>query len=149
VPNLASLGFRYFGPDWWPLELPRHLLHFSPGTLRRLVTMHGLEIDEERTVARKSWMRRSFAIARRRSGGGKFRRLLMNLGRVRLLPSLLTHWTVWSNRADCLLLRARRLARVSSSRILPRSGLGLQRTHASLQGNTPAFLYQANHSMDR
>jgi SAM-dependent methyltransferase len=120
VPNLASLGFRYFGPDWWPLELPRHLLHFSPATLRRLVTMHGLEIDEERTVARKSWMRRSFAIARCRPGGGKFRRLLTNMGRVRLVPSLLTHWTVWSNRADCLLLRARRPERVSSRTLLQR-----------------------------
>jgi SAM-dependent methyltransferase len=107
VPNLASLGFRYFGPDWWPLELPRHLLHFSPPTLRRLLEAHGLQVCEEQTVARKSWMRRSFAIARSRPSGSP-RRFLGKLGQVRLLPSLLTTWTVWKNRADCLLIRARR-----------------------------------------
>jgi len=108
VPNLASLAFRYFGPDWWPLELPRHLLHFSPATLRRLVETNSLEVCEQRTVARKSWMRRSFAIARRRSRRWSPRRFLAKLGRVRLVPSLLTHWTVLANRADCIMMRARR-----------------------------------------
>jgi 2-polyprenyl-3-methyl-5-hydroxy-6-metoxy-1,4-benzoquinol methylase len=107
VPNLASFGFRYFGRDWWPLDLPRHLLHFSPVTLRRLLEAHGLVVCEERMVARPSWMRRSLALARRRRSGTP-RRLLAKLGRLRLIPSLLTQWTVWRNRADCILMSARR-----------------------------------------
>ena len=31
VPNFAAVAFRWFGVDWWPLDPPRHLLHFTPG----------------------------------------------------------------------------------------------------------------------
>src|SRR4051794_24235555 len=34
VPCIGSLGFRAFGADWPGLDLPRHLLHFDPATLR-------------------------------------------------------------------------------------------------------------------
>jgi 2-polyprenyl-3-methyl-5-hydroxy-6-metoxy-1,4-benzoquinol methylase len=108
VPNLASWGFRLFGPDWWPLELPRHLLHFTPGTLGRLVRVHGLEIVRQRMLARPGWMRRSMAISRRRGRGPLLRRLLAQAGRLRFIPSLLTRWSVHSQRADCLMLIARR-----------------------------------------
>jgi SAM-dependent methyltransferase len=106
VPNLDSWGFRYFGPNWWPLELPRHLLHFTPATLRHLVESHGLEVQQLRMPARCGWMRRSLAQARRRQG----RRLLERLGSVRLVSSVLTRWTVWTRQGDSLLLIARRPA---------------------------------------
>jgi SAM-dependent methyltransferase len=108
VPNLDSWGFRYFGQDWWPLELPRHLLHFTPATLRRLVEGHGLEIVEERMLPRGSWMRRSFAFYRRRRGGGLPRQLIGGLSRLRLIPSLLTKWSVAAGQSDCIMLSARR-----------------------------------------
>src|SRR5581483_6642832 len=57
VPNVDSWGFRFFGQDWWPLELPRHLLHFTPGTLRRLVESNGLRVQELTMVDRGGWMR--------------------------------------------------------------------------------------------
>lgn len=34
VPNIASWGFTIFKHRWQPLQLPTHLNHFSPGTLR-------------------------------------------------------------------------------------------------------------------
>jgi SAM-dependent methyltransferase len=108
VPNLDSWGFRFFGPDWWPLELPRHLLHFTPATLRRLVETHGLQVCEEGMLLRGGWMRRSLAICRRRPYRPAGRRLLAHLGRTRLVSSLLSHWTVWTGQADCIMVVARR-----------------------------------------
>jgi SAM-dependent methyltransferase len=108
VPNLDSWGFRYFGRDWFPLDLPRHLLHFTPITLRRLVEAHGLEVQELRMLGRTSWMRSSLALARRRRGASFGRRLLAACQRLRIVPSLLTRWSVWNRQADCILLIARK-----------------------------------------
>lgn len=41
VPNAGGLGARLFGRAWSGLELPRHLSHFSPETLRRAVERAG------------------------------------------------------------------------------------------------------------
>lgn len=43
VPNIYSAEARIFGSYWYPLELPRHLYHFSPNTLRRLARAVGLD----------------------------------------------------------------------------------------------------------
>jgi 2-polyprenyl-3-methyl-5-hydroxy-6-metoxy-1,4-benzoquinol methylase len=118
VPNLASWGFRYFGTNWWPLELPLHLLHFSPGSLRRLMKAHGLEVSEMRMVARASWMRNSFAAARSPKGTSSGR-LLTRLSGVRLIPSLMTRFTTWTGQADCILIHAKAPTE-SSARRRPR-----------------------------
>lgn len=118
VPNLDSWGFRFFGRDWWPLELPRHLLHFTPATLRRLVEAHGLQVRELGIVPRASWMRRSCALARRRNWDGSVRAVLARLGRWRAVCSLLTRLSVLADCGDCLFLDARRPA--SSRQDLPR-----------------------------
>ena len=36
VPNWASWQRRFFGGRWFPLDLPRHLQHFSPRALERV-----------------------------------------------------------------------------------------------------------------
>lgn len=43
VPNIDSLQARWFGADWFHLDLPRHLWHFSPRSLERLWLAAGLE----------------------------------------------------------------------------------------------------------
>lgn len=35
--NIASWEARYFGADWFNVEAPRHVWHFSPATLARLL----------------------------------------------------------------------------------------------------------------
>src|SRR5262249_23099022 len=50
VPNLDSWGFRHFGEDWWGLQIPHHLLHFNPTTLRRMLKAHGLEVRQLRIL---------------------------------------------------------------------------------------------------
>ncbi len=110
VQNIDSWGFRVFGPSWWPLELPRHLLHFKPATLRRLVESHGLEVCEQRMILRGGWMRRSLDLLARRPDKTAADRLLVRLLRPRLVTSLVTRWTTWTGQADCIYLTARRPA---------------------------------------
>jgi 2-polyprenyl-3-methyl-5-hydroxy-6-metoxy-1,4-benzoquinol methylase len=42
MPNIDSAGARIFGTYWYALELPRHLYHFSPASLRNLAKSVGL-----------------------------------------------------------------------------------------------------------
>jgi 2-polyprenyl-3-methyl-5-hydroxy-6-metoxy-1,4-benzoquinol methylase len=43
MPNIDSAGARIFRSYWYALELPRHLYHFSPESLRKVATSVGLE----------------------------------------------------------------------------------------------------------
>ena len=44
VPTIESLDARGYGPNWIALDAPRHLYHFSPDTLQKLLEKHGLSI---------------------------------------------------------------------------------------------------------
>lgn len=43
VPNIDSAEARIFGRYWQGLELPRHLFHYSPDSLRRVAEIAGLD----------------------------------------------------------------------------------------------------------
>jgi 2-polyprenyl-3-methyl-5-hydroxy-6-metoxy-1,4-benzoquinol methylase len=102
VPNLASWGFRAFGPDWWGLQLPHHLLHFTPQTLARLLESHGLRVERLRLLRKPGWMRRSLSAAARRPHLPPLRRWLLRAAKQRLVSGLLTRWTVRTGQGDCL-----------------------------------------------
>jgi 2-polyprenyl-3-methyl-5-hydroxy-6-metoxy-1,4-benzoquinol methylase len=46
VPNSDSWDARYYGKFWAAYDLPRHLYHFSRGTMQLLVQNHALKIDK-------------------------------------------------------------------------------------------------------
>lgn len=125
VPNLDSWGFRQFGEDWHPLCLPHHLLHFTPTTLKRLIQAQGMEVRELRIVGRSSWMRRSIRNREQRLGTNFWRRL-QRTGR--LIPSLMTSYSIQRGQGDCLFMIAERprfktdIARKMVSQM--RSGIG-------------------------
>jgi 2-polyprenyl-3-methyl-5-hydroxy-6-metoxy-1,4-benzoquinol methylase len=48
VPNLASWQFRISQQRWFHLDVPRHLTHFTPDSLREALTRAGLRIDSIR-----------------------------------------------------------------------------------------------------
>lgn len=50
VPNIASLQARLLGKWWFGLDTPRHLYHFSPGTLRRVLSRAGFSQVSARAV---------------------------------------------------------------------------------------------------
>ena len=51
VPNLESWQAQRYGRDWFHLDVPRHLYHFTPPTLRDLLDKAGLRIDATSTIA--------------------------------------------------------------------------------------------------
>ena len=51
VPNLQSWQAVRYGRHWLHLDVPRHLFHFTPTTLRDLLDKAGLKIVDTATVA--------------------------------------------------------------------------------------------------
>lgn len=76
VPNAASAPAAWFGPAWNGLELPRHLVHFSPATLREMLGRAGFEPGPVRMVRHASWLRISARIAREQGLARPWHRLL-------------------------------------------------------------------------
>lgn len=53
VPNCASWEFRFFGADWFALQVPTHLFHFTPSSLTRVLKAAGfsdIRIYHQRNV---------------------------------------------------------------------------------------------------
>jgi 2-polyprenyl-3-methyl-5-hydroxy-6-metoxy-1,4-benzoquinol methylase len=44
VPNADGLQARVFGSDWFHLDVPRHLFHFGPDSLSRIIEGAGLQV---------------------------------------------------------------------------------------------------------
>jgi SAM-dependent methyltransferase len=51
VPNAASIQAGLFGTRWYGLDVPRHLLHFDPATLSRLLATAGFDVERLRHVS--------------------------------------------------------------------------------------------------
>jgi len=67
VPNVGGWGGAWFGRHWSGLDFPRHLIHFTPGTMRTLVERCGGRIEDEWHWSKPRWIIRSvrFALAAR------------------------------------------------------------------------------------
>jgi len=53
VPDVSGLDRRIFGPHWYGWQLPTHLHHFTPASLRRLLAAGGWRVERlwhQRTV---------------------------------------------------------------------------------------------------
>ncbi|MBI4245268.1 MAG: class I SAM-dependent methyltransferase [Planctomycetes bacterium] len=46
VPDARSCEFRVFGKRWYSLEVPRHLYHYTPNTLRKILLKSGWKIEK-------------------------------------------------------------------------------------------------------
>jgi SAM-dependent methyltransferase len=51
VPNFGSLQSQRTGHDWFHLDLPRHLYHFTPETLQRLLACNEFHCESVRHMA--------------------------------------------------------------------------------------------------
>ena len=51
VPNFGSLQSQRTGNDWFHLDLPRHLYHFTPETLQRLLASNEFHYESVRHMA--------------------------------------------------------------------------------------------------
>lgn len=44
VPNYTSLDAKHYGAYWAAYDVPRHLYHFAPVSMRQLMERHGLQV---------------------------------------------------------------------------------------------------------
>ena len=103
VPNLASWGYRAFGRAWFPLDPPRHLLHFTPDTLRRAVVDSGFEVETVATLGHTKWT--GLSVDRAMKAAPTW---WVKACRVRLVRSAVTRLTQWAGRGDDLAILARK-----------------------------------------
>jgi 2-polyprenyl-3-methyl-5-hydroxy-6-metoxy-1,4-benzoquinol methylase len=65
VPNFAGWDVEYFGDAAIALDLPIHLTHFTPDTLRAMLEREGFGAASVRTPARSNWIRKAAKRAER------------------------------------------------------------------------------------
>lgn len=46
VPNIKSLTFALFKKYWFPLDLPRHVIHYTPSGMKKIAGKHGLKVTK-------------------------------------------------------------------------------------------------------
>jgi SAM-dependent methyltransferase len=51
VPNVDSLDAQHYRQDWAAYDVPRHLYHFAPATMRELLARHALIISQKLPMA--------------------------------------------------------------------------------------------------
>jgi SAM-dependent methyltransferase len=59
VPNAAGFASGWFGAGWYGLDVPRHLTHFTPQTLRRMLGRAGFGKIDMYQERHNSWIRHS------------------------------------------------------------------------------------------
>jgi SAM-dependent methyltransferase len=102
VPNIDSLAYRWFGPDWYGLDLPRHLTHFTPMTLSLMLERTGFRVGSMRMVRHPKWLRSSAQQASRRRRSPYWHRWLTTKPAARLG----TWYSYLTRQADCILAAA-------------------------------------------
>jgi SAM-dependent methyltransferase len=105
VPNIDSLPFRWFGADWPGLNLPRHLTHFTPRSLRLILHQAGFRLLALRPLRHSGWLRRAACNVEGRSryAGG-----WGNLLKIQLAASMLSRYSALVGRANGMLAVAGR-----------------------------------------
>lgn len=85
VPNFASWQVRLGRSNWFHLDVPRHLIHFTPTALEYLLSRHNLRVVSLRTFSLEV---------------GPFGMLQSILNRIGLPPNMLYRWLRRSD-SDC------------------------------------------------
>jgi len=103
VPNIAGAPFRWFRGDWLGLDVPRHLIHFAPDTLARMLSEAGFRVEKIRLQRSTAWVCKSARLAHERSRSAPLGWL-----RVRPLARLASWYAYLRRQSDCLLAVAQR-----------------------------------------
>ncbi len=104
VPNFASFGARHFGENWFPLDLPRHLNHFTAKTVEKALSAAGFEMLSVRPLRRTSALRRSARYAK--TAGD--RRLLSKVMRTKAGAETIGTLMKTASRCDLIVVTARK-----------------------------------------
>jgi len=105
VPNIDSFPYQWFGTSWYALDVPRHLTHFTPPTLRLMLQRAGLEVEQIRMVRHPGWIRHS---ARLLARGPRATPLATRVLTTRLVSGLAGWYSYLCRKSDCILAIATR-----------------------------------------
>ncbi|WP_234736271.1 class I SAM-dependent methyltransferase [Tellurirhabdus bombi] len=50
VPNYLSWDSKQYNQQWAAYDVPRHLYHFAPDTLKKLLSKYGFQVNEQRPM---------------------------------------------------------------------------------------------------
>jgi len=50
LPNMKSLDARKYGPFWAAYDVPRHIYHFSPESIKSLMEKHGFKLHKTKPM---------------------------------------------------------------------------------------------------
>lgn len=120
VPNLASWQARLFGRQWFHLDVPRHLVHFTPESLAFALVQAGFDVARFHFISAHDpygWIQSTLngmgfqqnlltdlLMGRNRSSGAMLWGLVMAVvSLVLFLPSLLLSAMSWSCHAGALM----------------------------------------------
>jgi 2-polyprenyl-3-methyl-5-hydroxy-6-metoxy-1,4-benzoquinol methylase len=99
VPNIESWPFRWFQENWFGLDLPRHLTHFDPATLRAMLEKAEFRVESQRNLRHSDWLRSSARLAARNQSTTWWKRLL----KIKPLARM-SAWLCYAfGRSDCML----------------------------------------------
>ena len=102
VPNIDSLPFRWFGQGWFGLDLPRHLTHFVPETLTRMLQRAGFRPGPVEMIRHSDWLRASARLAARLYG----RRAWLHWVNTKAVSGVAGWFSALTGRADCIRVTA-------------------------------------------
>jgi 2-polyprenyl-3-methyl-5-hydroxy-6-metoxy-1,4-benzoquinol methylase len=104
VPNFASWPAHWFAQDWFGLDLPRHLTHFTPETLTAMLTAERFWVHRVRGIVHVDWLRAS--AQRRLSRHGSHWQLRLLLWKP--IADVVAWLCYVAGKAECLLAVAQR-----------------------------------------
>jgi 2-polyprenyl-3-methyl-5-hydroxy-6-metoxy-1,4-benzoquinol methylase len=103
-PNLDGWAYRAFGASWFALDLPRHLTHFTPATLRAMLTAGGFRVEQVRPIRHSDWLRSSANLAVKQGTAAGWHRAL-TWKPLAKLAACVVHL---GNASDCMVAAAER-----------------------------------------
>jgi 2-polyprenyl-3-methyl-5-hydroxy-6-metoxy-1,4-benzoquinol methylase len=101
TPNFASWSRKTFQHAWLGLDLPRHLVHYTPETMRKVFEAAGFRVLRIQHVAMDGWIRRSAATIRSADRKTWASRLTWKPA-----AAVVAAWSEWSQTADNILIEA-------------------------------------------
>lgn len=102
VPNIDCLPFRWFGQAWNALDLPRHLTHFAPWTLRLMLQRAGFRQIRVYMHRRSSWLRECVRLAAELRPLSPWRRALKR----RFISSVVSWYACVTRQSDSIIAEA-------------------------------------------
>lgn len=76
VPNYTSFDATHYGKDWAAYDVPRHLYHFSPAAMEKLLSRHGFRLASCKPMWFDSFYVSMLTEKYKRSSAGIFRALI-------------------------------------------------------------------------